>query len=161
MLVQHLSHEGGICTPFIAYWPEVIKEKGKINRQPVHFVDIMSTVSNITEASYPDSFNGERIIPLQGESLLPALRGKVLPKRDKPIFFEYRSGGAVREGKWKLVTKSIPKKSKNPSNREITWELYDMSVDMTETQDVAKQNSEVVQRLSLLWQYWYAESYGI
>jgi arylsulfatase len=62
----------------------VIKNKGKFNRQPVHFVDIMATVSNITDASYPASFNGERIIPLQGESLLPALQGKVLPKRDKP-----------------------------------------------------------------------------
>ena len=121
----------------------------------------MATVSNITDASYPASFNGERIIPLQGESLLPALQGKVLPKRDKPIFFEFRSGGAVRDGKWKLVTKSIPKKPKNPLKDKITWELYDLSADMTETQDVAKQNSEVVQRLSQLWQTWYAESYGL
>jgi hypothetical protein len=35
-----------------------------------------------------------------------------------------------------------------------------MSADMTETQDVAKQNNEVVQRLSKLWKNWYAESYG-
>jgi len=158
---KNLSHEGGICTPFIAYWPEVITNKGKINRQPVHFVDIMATVSNITGASYPASFNGERIIPLQGESLLPALQGKVLPKRDKPIFFEFRSGGAVRDGKWKLVTKSIPKKPKNPLKDKVTWELYDMSTDMTETHDVAKENHEVVQRLSQLWKNWYAESYGL
>ena len=157
---KNLSHEGGICTPFIAYWPEVIKNKGEINRQPVHFVDIMATVSNITDASYPSRFNGERIIPLQGESLLPALQGKMLPKRDKPIFFEFSSGGAVREGKWKLVTKSIPKKPKNPLKDKVIWELYDMSTDMTETQDVAKENNEVVQRLSKLWKNWYAESYG-
>ena len=133
---KNLSHEGGICTPFIAYWPEVIRNKGEINRQAVHFVDIMATVSNITDASYPSRFNGERIIPLQGESLLPALQGKILPKRDKPIFFEFSSGGAVREGKWKLVTKSIPKKPKNPLKDKVIWELYDMSTDMTETQDV-------------------------
>ena len=126
-------------------------------RQPVHFVDIMATVSNITDASYPVSFNGEQIIPLQGESLLPALQGKVLPRRDKPIFFEFRSGGAVRDGKWKLVTRSV---SRNPLKDKITWELYDMSADLTETRDLAKQNSEVVQRLSQLWQNWYAESYG-
>ena len=154
------EYEGSICTPFIAYWIEVITNKGKINRQPVHFVDIMATVSNITGASYPASFNGERIIPLQGESLLPALQGKMLPKRDKPIFFEFRSGGAVRDGKWKLVTKSIPKKPKNPLKDKVTWELYDMSADVTEMEDLAKQNPEAVQRLSQLWQNWYAEAYG-
>jgi arylsulfatase len=136
----------------------VITNKGKFNRQPIHFVDIMATVSNITGASYPASFNGERIIPLQGESLLPALQGRVLPERDKPIFFEFRSGGAVRDGKWKLVTRSV---SKNPFKGKITWELYDMSTDMTETRDIAKENAEVVQRLSQLWQNWYAESYGL
>ena len=91
---------------------------------------------------------------------MPALQGKVLPKRDKPIFFDFSSGGAVRDGKWKLVTKSIPKKPKNPLKDKVIWELYDMSTDMTETQNIAKQNNEVVQRLSQLWQNWYAESYG-
>ena len=64
----------------------------------------------------------------------------------------------MRDGKWKLVTRSV---SKNPFKGKITWELYDMSTDMTETRDIAKENAEVVQRLSQLWQNWYAESYGL
>ena len=38
--------------------------------------------------------------------------------------------------------------------------VADMSADMTETRDLAKENSEVVQRLSQLLQNWYAESYA-
>ena len=35
----------------------------------------------------------------------------------------------------------------------------DMSANMTATRDLAKENHEVVQRLSQFWQNWYAESY--
>ena len=133
----------------------MLTNKGKINRQPVHFVDIMATVREMTDASYPASLNGERITPLQGESLLPAFQGEVLPKRDKPIYFEYRSGGAVRDGKWKLVRGTNKKR-----NGKFNWELYDLIEDITETTDVASENPEVVQRLSSQWQDWYVESYG-
>ena len=156
---KNFSYEGGICTPFIACWPEVITNKGKINRQPVHFVDIMATVREMTDASYPASFNGEQITPLQGESLLPAFQGKVLPKREKPIFFEYGRGGAVRDGRWKLVSKTLPR-TREKAGGKIKWELYDLSKDITETKDLAKENPEVVQHLSSQWQDWYAESYG-
>ena len=62
---KNLSHEGGICTPFIAYWPEVITRQRE-NQSSTEFtlVDIMATVSNITGASYPTSFNGRTNHPL-------------------------------------------------------------------------------------------------
>ena len=43
------DHEGGICTPFIAYWPSVIKRKGEITKQVGHITDIMATFVDITE----------------------------------------------------------------------------------------------------------------
>lgn len=156
---KNLSHEGGIRTPFIAYWPDVIKSAGSINRQAVHFVDVMATVREITGATYPEEFNGEAITPLQGESLLPAFEGEELPGRASPIFFEYGSGGGVRDGRWKLVSGKLPRTLEKPEGK-ISWELYDLNVDMTETTDVARENPEVVQRLSRLWRNWYDESYG-
>ena len=65
----------------------------------------MATVQDITGALYPDSIRGQPITPLQGESLLPAFEGKKLRERKSPIYFEYAGGAAVRDGKWKLVTK--------------------------------------------------------
>lgn len=158
---KNLSHEGGIRAPFIAYWPQVITNKGSFNRQPVHFVDVMATVRDITGAHYPSTLAGQPLTPLQGESLLPALVGKKLPEREKPIFFEWATGGAVREGKWKLVTRSLSRSSKTKAKGTIEWALHDLSVDMTETEDLAKLNPEVVQRLGQLWRKWYAEAYGL
>ena len=155
---KNLSHEGGIRTPFIAYWPKVITQTGGFNRQPVHFVDVMATVKDIAGAAYPSSVNGTPITPMQGESFLPALAGEKLPDRKKPIFFEWGSGGAVRNGKWKLVTKTLSKKSKSPA--KARWELYDLSEDLTETTDLAGRHPEVVRRLSRLWQDWYRDAYG-
>jgi len=51
-------------------------------------------------------------------------------------------------------------RTRDKSKGEIVWELYDLSMDNTETNDLAKQNPEVVQRLSQLWQKWYTECYG-
>ncbi len=153
---KDMSYEGGICTPFIARWPEVITRKGSVNRHPIHLIDVMSTVQQITGASYPTTFKGQSVTPMQGESFLAALQGRSMKERAEPLFWEYRHGAAIRDGKWKLVTKTLPADS---SEKGIKWELYDLSVDMTETVDLAKQQPEVVQRLRQLWRKWYTESY--
>ena len=155
---KNLSHEGGIRTPFIAYWPKVIKDQGGFNRQPIHFIDVMATVQDVTGAEYPKTFKDLPVTPMQGESFLPALKEGQLPKRKKPIFFEYSSGGAVRDGDWKLVTKNFTK-TKGIEKNTNKWEIYDLSKDLTEIKNLAKENPEVVQRLSRHWQDWYDEAY--
>ena len=135
---KNLSHEGGIRTPFIASWPRVITEKGGFQRQPMHFIDVMATLLDITDATYPETFNDQAVTPLQGESFLPALQAKTLPARRAPIFWQYGKGGAIRDGNWKLVTRSL---TKEVSRREIDWELYDLNNDLTETVDVAADSS--------------------
>ena len=156
---KNLSYEGGIRTPFIAHWPKVIKNKGSIIEQPTHFVDIMATIQEIADATYPVHFNGQRVTPLQGESLLPALRGRELPNRKNPLFFEYSRSGAVREGQWKIVSKTLPR-SKEKKDTDLKWELYNLREDGTETLDVAEENADIVNRLSQLWQNWYRNAYG-
>ncbi|MEM9368897.1 MAG: arylsulfatase [Planctomycetota bacterium] len=155
------SHEGGIRTPFIVYWPEEVADQGRLNHQPVHFVDIMATVKDITGASYPKSVAGQPISPLQGESLLPAFKGEKLPERQNPIYFEYADGAAVRDGKWKLVTKDLPRRTKDDAKIEIKWELYDLSNDITESLNVAGENAEVVHHLDRRWREWYADAYDL
>ena len=155
---KNLSHEGGICTPFIVCWPDVIKKHGAFVRQPTHFVDIMTTICDITGASYPDKHNGSPVVPMQGESFVSALKGEKLPDRINPIYWEYRKGGAIREGKWKLVTKSLSKVS---SEKESEWELYDLGSDPTETTDLSQKYPEVAKRLWMHWKNWYQRDHGI
>jgi len=141
---KHWVHEGGISTPLIAHWPAGIlsKRNGKLETQPGHLIDIMVTCVELSGATYPKEFNGEKIKPMEGISLTPAFKGDSL-KRDQPIFWEHEGNRAIRDGKWKLVAYE---------NRP--WELHDMDRDRPELYDLAAKNPEKVKELAAKWETW-------
>ncbi len=143
-LFKNTSYEGGICTPFIAYWPGVIKKEGVISNQPLHFVDFMATFKDITGTQYPTTFRNQSIVPMQGESFLPILKGGTIKEREKPIFWQWAKGKAIRVGDWKAV-----------ANKEV-WALYDMKVDRNETNDLKGKNPEKFKELVDLYNEWAA-----
>ena len=142
---KNYSHEGGICTPLIAHWPGGIKTPGRFSDFSGHFIDFMPTLMEVADAAYPDTFNGEKVTPVQGVSFLPVLDGSEV-SRSAPVFWQWKQGRAVCDGPWKLVRWS--------ADPEGPWELYDMDADRTETTDLAGQYPEVVQRLSRLYDQW-------
>lgn len=145
-LFKNTSYEGGTCTPFIAYWPGVIKKQGSINNQPLHFVDFMATFKDITGANYPTNFRNQSIVPMQGESFLPILKGGASKEREKPIYWQWAKGKAIRIGDWKAV-----------ANKEV-WALYDMKIDRNETNDLKGNNPEKFKELVDLYNEWAANN---
>lgn len=145
---KHWVHEGGISTPLIVHWPRVIPaaRRNKLMDDPGHLVDIMATCVDVAQTTYPTERKGEKIRPMRGVSLRPAIEGKAL-SRQEPIFWEHEGNRAVREGKWKLVAKE-----------NAPWELYDMDADRTEMHDLAKDKPELVRDLSAKWDTWAAGS---
>lgn len=103
-LYKHWVHEGGIATPLIAYWPAVVKQKGAITHQSGHVIDFMATFINVAGAEYPQTYNGNEILPVEGKSLLPVFQGQKREEHDF-IFWEHEQNGAIRHGKWKLVSR--------------------------------------------------------
>lgn len=140
---KNSSHEGGIKTPCIAYWPNEI-EPGSFTEFPGHFIDFMATFVDITGAEYPKEYNGQMITPMKGKSLLPVLKGMEI-ERDKPLFWEWRQGRAVRDDGWKLVKEGL----NNP------WELYNMVNDPTESNDLADSFPDKVAKLDSLFNVWH------
>jgi arylsulfatase len=141
-LYKHWVHEGGIATPLIAHWPAVIRKRGGFSHQPGHLIDIMATCCEVGNARYPTEFQNTRIQPLEGRSLLPILRGG--KRQDHPeIYWEHEGNRAVRQGKWKLV-------SRHPDN----WELFDLEADRTETDDLVVKQSAKAQELAAKWDAW-------
>jgi arylsulfatase len=130
----------------IACWPGEIP-RGKISRYPGHFIDIMASVVELSGAEYPREFNGMEITPMQGESFLPALLGEK-EVREKPLFWEWSDGQAVRNGEWKLVHEGL----------EASWELYNLADDPTETQNMASQHPGLVEELAGMFETWKAET---
>ena len=146
-LYKHWIHEGGIATPLIVHWPAGIAEPGGLRHRPGQLPDIMATVLDVTGASYPSTYRGRDILPLEGESLAPTFGDDAAARG--PLFWEHEGNAAVREGRWKLV-----RKYPGP------WELYDMETDRTETHDLAAAEPERVRDMSATYEAW-AERCGV
>lgn len=140
---KSFAYEGGISSPFIAWFPGKIKA-GNIAKGTAHLIDLAPTFYDLAGASYPSTFNGVTTNQLPGKSLSNLLfKGEEL-QRSEPIFWERAGNRAVRRGKWKLV-------SIYPS---YSWELYDLEKDRGEAQNVARLNPLVVDELSKLYFQW-------
>jgi arylsulfatase len=146
-LYKHFVHEGGIASPLIASWPAKIKSNGNLTPQIAHVTDIMATCLDAAGASYPSSYRGHPILPVEGRSLLPVFQGQT--RDEHPIFWEHEGNRAIRLGTWKLV-------ARYPGD----WELYDMEIDRTELNNLAAKNPGKVKELAMLYHDW-AERCGV
>lgn len=138
------SEEGGIATPLIAHWPDGIKEAGKWRNDPCHVIDILPTVLELTEGSYPEKKGEKEILPFEGRSFASLLTGSSKEPREAPLFWEHEGNAAVREGKWKLLR--VGGKGK--------WELYDLEQDRTEQTNLAGTHPELATELAEKWEQW-------
>ena len=142
---KKFAHEGGIASPLIVHWPDGFSAKDTVSNQPYfHFIDIMPTLLDAAGAAYPASYGGKSRLPLEGVSMLPYLRQPDREMEDRPIFWQHETHAAVRLGRWKLVTD-------NDRSEPIVWELYDLTHDRSETNNVADEHPELVAKLSGHW----------
>ena len=141
---KHWVHEGGVSTPLIVSYPKGLKGTGRITQTPGHLIDLMATCVDYAGASYPTKVGDQKITPMQGISLRPEIEGATA-KRHKPIYFAHEGNSAIRDGKWKLVAKKA-------GVMKDQWELYDVSIDRSETNNLADQHPE---RVAAMRQQWY------
>jgi arylsulfatase A-like enzyme len=152
-MFKHWVHEGGIATPFIAYYPKEIKG-GTISRQPGHIIDLMPTFLEWAGGKYPEIFNGNKIHPMEGISLVPALKGKEL-KRENPFCWEHEGNRAIRSGDWKLVSAYD-----NTAKKFKSWELYDLKSDRSELNDLSTKDPDRTKEMIAQYNKW-AERVGV
>ena len=150
-MYKHYAHEGGIHTPLIVHWPAGINAKNEIRKQPGHIIDLMATCIDVSKSAYPKLLNGISIIPFQGVSLVPAFTNKSL-HRDT-LGWEHEGNRAIRIKNWKLVSKAKALSRLTPKDVK-NWELYDLSRDPTETDNLAASHPEKVKKMSEEWVKW-------
>ena len=123
-----------------------------MDNKPGHLVDIMSTCLDLAGVEYPLNRNGIPVKPLRGVSLVKNLAGKESPEHEY-IFWEHEGHGALRKGKWKLV--SINPKDPN------TWELYDIDKDRTEIHDLSNEFPLLKKEMIKKWEQMAYETNAI
>lgn len=123
-------HEGGVRLPAIVNWPA--KLKPAVINEPLHHVDIMPTLLGLAggKGSADHPFDGK-------DSTATISHGQPTPHDDILINVEVFRG-AIRKGNWKFIKVAIlPGKT----------ELYDLTKDAGEQENVADQHPDIVKDL--------------
>ncbi|MBB5644934.1 arylsulfatase [Pedobacter cryoconitis] len=143
-LFKKNTHEGGISSPFIAYYPGLI-EAGSSSDLPAHFIDLLPTLLELSGIEYPETFKGNPLTKLEGRSLLDVFKGKKTGRNDA-FYWEHEGSRAIRDGDWKLV-----------AELNAPWELYNLKTDRTEVYDLATKYPDRVKQMEKKYQIWAAK----
>ncbi len=132
-------HEGGISTPLIARWPAGISDRGAIRHAVGHVIDIVPTVLELAGLSWSEAGHPDAPVP-PGRSLVPAFGADERAPADRTLWWLHDGHRALRTGRWKLVAaKGEP------------WELYDLSTDRIEQNNLASAHPERVRNMEQIW----------
>ncbi|MDO6760985.1 arylsulfatase [Tamlana sp. 2_MG-2023] len=131
-------YEGGIRAPFIVVWPNKVKE-GSVTNHISTFWDVLPTLTELTDSKTPEN--------IDGISFLPTLLNKKGQKQHDHLYWEFNIKGgrkAIRKGDWKGVWYNMNAKEQGD------FELYNLSNDISETKNVAKNHPKIVKTLKQL-----------
>ncbi len=138
-------YEGGHRVPFIVRWPAVAKA-GQRSSDLVCQTDVLATVAEVLDQELgPDEAE-------DSVSFLAILRGSQRPPRPPVIHHSAAGYFAIRDGRWKLNMirgsgGSLAPRLVEAKPGEPQFELYDLTADLAESNDVAGQEPAVVARL--------------
>jgi arylsulfatase A-like enzyme len=130
-------HEGGIRVPAIVRWPGVVPS-GRLSEQSAITMDWTATILAAAQTKPDIKY------PLDGEDLLPVLRGQ-RPAYERTMFWRTRTQGAARSGHWKYL-----KQDKDEF-------LFDLAVDQREQADFKQKNADVLQRIRNEYERWESQ----
>ena len=148
-------YEGGIRVPTIIQWPGKVKA-GTVTDKPIVNLDFYPTFKEILGISLPNKV-------LDGQSLLPVLKGGTLRKR--PLFWHFpiylqsspaanndardpqfrtRPGSVIRYGDWKL----------HQYFEDDGIELYNLKADLGERNNLHHSHPDKVKELLAMLEEW-------
>ena len=129
-------YDGGLRTPMIARWPGTI-EAGAVSSDIWYFPDVLPTLAELAGAEAPDGIDGLSVVPSLLSRPMPELRERALYWEDHERGFRQ----AARRGDWKAVR----------NGHDASVELYDLSDDVGEENDLSSEHPETVARFERLF----------
>ncbi|MEK6235159.1 MAG: sulfatase-like hydrolase/transferase [Planctomycetales bacterium] len=125
-------YEGGLRIPMIARWPGKIEPR-QVSDLLWYFPDFLPTAAELAGTAVPSDVDGMSIVPeLLGEQAAGRKQS-----HHKYLYWELGAQVAVRADSWKAVQPG--------KNRD--WELYDLSRDVSEQNDLASKQPDMLAKL--------------
>lgn len=145
-LYKQYAHLGGVADPLIVAWPQKIAARDEIRDQFVHVIDIFPTLMEMLNIERPATYQGRPLKPVEGASFAKTFADLKAPTRTEQ-YFELSGNRAYMDGNWRLVTRH----ERGTSFEKDHWELYDLSKDPNELQDLSATEPDRVKAMIGKW----------
>ncbi|KAF2860918.1 alkaline phosphatase-like protein [Piedraia hortae CBS 480.64] len=158
-LYKAFTTEGGVRVPFLTQMPDKFRcDEGGISNTFTTIMDLAPTILEMAGVKHPSpdgkgTYHGHPVVSMRGVSMLPYLSGQSPSVHPTDFIQGWETCGraAVRKGDYKIVF--IPR-PKGPER----WQLYDLSKDPGEVNDLADKQPEKLKELIKLWDQYVLET---
>lgn len=134
--------EGGHRVPFIVRWPGKVPT-GSSSSQLVHQADLMATLADILNTTLPSDAGEDSF------SLLPLFEGSDQPVRKNAVSTSLSGLPGLRQDNWKYIP-GPGSGGWTPGESEQPVQLYNLAVDLGETQNLAAMEPDRLKAMKVL-----------
>jgi arylsulfatase A-like enzyme len=164
---QISSHFGGVRQGMAISWPGHIDDPGGIRNQFHHMIDVVPTILEAAHIQAPDYVDGIKQKPIEGVSMVYTFEkaNANAPSTHHTQYFEMFGDHAIYHDGWIASTKVMRApwdtgKLVKESPADYPWELYDLTKDWTQADNIVDKNQAKLKELQdLFWQE--AEKYQV
>lgn len=142
------AHRGGHSVPFVVSWPDGGATGGALRDQFVHVTDLVPTFLELAGVERPDTWRGNPVLPLDGQSVAATLTDPDAPGRTMDLMVENEGHRGFRRDGWEAVTRH----EERTAYADDRWELYDMRADPTQLHDLAEQEPQRLDEMVAAWE---------
>jgi arylsulfatase len=156
---QDASHLGGTTDPLVVSWPARIKAAGELRTQFQHVNDVAPTIYEAVGVQLPETFQGEKQIPLAGSSFVYSFDHPSEPSHHHVQYFSTSGNRAIyKDGWWagdRYFSTWEPRGAwsldEHPDLDKHPWELYNLNEDFSQAHDLAASNPAKLKELQALF----------
>lgn len=146
------THEGGVHVPMVMHWPDgLADEAGTMRSQFVNVSDVAPTIYELVGVTAPETYKGVPQMPVTGRSFRSVLDDAAAPAANTLQYFENAGSRALiteLDGVW---WKGVTKHNAGDDFETEPWELYRLSDDASELNDLAESEPEMLATIVDLW----------
>lgn len=156
------THEGGVHVPMMVHAPGKIdpSQAGTKRSQFVNVSDIVPTIYELVGVTPPETYRGIEQLEVTGHSFASVFADPTAPATNTLQYFEMAGSRALVTQTDGTAWKAVCKHNKGADYDTEQWELYCLSDDWSECNDLAAQDPDKLAELVDLW-WQEAERHGV